>query len=306
MYNEINDLHKYIENIIYIKNIKSRVKNKMPFDKKIIKSLIDLKNISVSKVAESCEINQANLSRFLRDKPGGYISDEKITRISRFLGINEKEELLEGIHWWYLRKSTSLNSFFYVIEHLLPSGGIGVHGIIDCPQDMERGMSSYMPLLILFVLYPHDHPNSRIVLLDLDKPWNQQFQNPKGIQPEFISLSKENRNKIMKYNKSLTINELDQILGRVRTMKEEKQSPENKIDRYAEMLLGVLPAEGGKELLFEACRPVDPKEPAPEIPEALRAVLVGTPLEPLLKNDFLFGTVCGAVISRIWRKEGRL
>lgn len=79
----------------------------------------------------------------------------------------------------------------------------------------------------------------------------------------------------------------------------------NTIDTYGEILLSLLPKEGGKELLLAACRRVDPHEPPPEIPSKLASILVGTPLETLPgKNDFLFGLICGKALSLIQREEG--
>jgi hypothetical protein len=87
-----------------------------------------------------------------------------------------------------------------------------------------------------------------------------------------------------------------------RTLKEEK-TMEKEFEQYAELLLAVLPREGRKELLYVL---VDPHEPTPEIPAALAADMVGTPLETILGNHFLFGSVIGLALTRIWREEGRL
>ena len=39
---------------------------------------------------------------------------------------------------------------------------------------------------------------------------------------------------------------------------------------------------------------------------ALAAAMVGTPLETIVGNHFLFGAVIGDALTRIWREEGRL
>ncbi len=95
----------------------------MEIKKNIINNLIDLRGEKILPLSKKTGINRGNLSLWLKDAKGGYLSEEKVHTLSQALGYDEKEgKLLSGIHRFFL-DSQNLDDFFFSLEFMFPSGG---------------------------------------------------------------------------------------------------------------------------------------------------------------------------------------
>lgn len=96
----------------------------MPIDRKILLNITRLKGISVMRLANENDISQANLSRWFKGQKGGYVKEEKIERMAKYLGLDYKTgKLLPEIHRW--REGFNQGKLFIETLNLIsPEGGI--------------------------------------------------------------------------------------------------------------------------------------------------------------------------------------
>jgi transcriptional regulator with XRE-family HTH domain len=217
----------------------------MPVDKRILFNIARLKGLSVMKLANENDISQANLSRWFKGEKGGYVKEEKIERMAKYLGINYKTgEILPGIHRWSAADSEEGVPFVIILNLLSPAGGdLVLVRITDVPLEVsfvtEDKTSLGGPIEVLsgrveqeyIVVIPYDR-SFRLIF----EGWERNFQPP-GIDyfiEEELEKSKSSwkfkRNKDGRLpsltfeadekgifdrleNEALSIEELDTILG---------------------------------------------------------------------------------------------
>lgn len=82
-----------------------------------------LKGISISELAKGNDISQSNLSKWFNEKKGGYVSEEKIIRMLKSLGVDYKTgKFLQEIHRWYIY-SKDPKIFIEPLNSVLSAGG---------------------------------------------------------------------------------------------------------------------------------------------------------------------------------------
>lgn len=103
-----------------------------------LKTLISLRGLTISEVAERIGSRQANLSQFILGKSGGYLSPAKREGMQKELGLGPDWRLLHGVHIWKWIPKISHSD----IEDLLLSvaGGGAVERIVGGGATATRKM----------------------------------------------------------------------------------------------------------------------------------------------------------------------
>ncbi len=188
----------------------------MSDDKKILQAIVELRGESVLGLATKTGLDQANLSRFLRSRPGGYLGYEKMVTLYRFLGLNlitvedEKKELAGGVHRWFFKPVLK-----EVLSYFFPEGGKR----IDCIREsFDREAGSVDIDNPLSVLYPHNHDDIRIIVLyppersAVGLPEDYQFHHSPQDSRGMYSPGKAGLTRLI--HSDLDVQEIDTILGR--------------------------------------------------------------------------------------------
>lgn len=184
--------------------------------KKILQAIVELRGESVLGLAIKTGLDQANLSRFLRNRPGGYLGYEKLVTLYSFLGLNlntvedEKKELAGGVHRWFFKPVLK-----EVLSYFFPEGGKR----IDCIREsFDRQAGSVDIDNPLSVLYPHNHDDIRIIVLyppersAIGLPEDYQFHHSPQDARGMYSPGKAGLTRLI--HSDLDVREIDTILGR--------------------------------------------------------------------------------------------
>ena len=193
----------------------------------LIKDLIGITGRSVRKAALDNEIDQANLSRFLKGDVKR-VGHEKVARLADYLGLTLEGNLKSGVHRWFIASlfPKDLEHLSVVTQILLPGG------VIITP--IRPNMLSS---LCLYAISPIKFLSVRI-LLSIDSLSSEKLKSSRsGEQERSLHLSDLGRgsmwyrgslaeeepsecyvrldsSKIEKVQKSdLSISDLDEILG---------------------------------------------------------------------------------------------
>lgn len=140
----------------------------MAIDRRMLLYLSKFKKISILKMATANDISQAQLSRFLGGKNRGYLGEEKIERISKFLGVDYKTgKLLPGIHRWKglecWTDSSTLEDFKNWDEVFRVLFGKGPKYLFVVGEEGLRGDDPY-PTRGLKVVVPSVQPSARVLI----------------------------------------------------------------------------------------------------------------------------------------------
>jgi len=183
-----------------------------------------LKGISISELAEKNDIPQSNLSKWFNEKKGGYVREEKIERMAKYLGLDYKtDKLLPGIHRWYLYSKDS-KIFIEPLNSILPAGG-EILPIRFClnPENLYETEGKVYSVggeyRFYFVAVPHDRSCRILIEFGFDmtddfihlvdselKKTNWKIGKPKKFEADEKKI-------IDRLEKTISIPELDTILG---------------------------------------------------------------------------------------------
>ena len=212
-------------------------------DRKILQSITELRGESVLGLSIKTGLDQANLSRFLRDKTGGYLGIEKQIRLYSFLGLNintvddKKKELEGGVHRWYFKPVLK-----EVLSYFFPEGGVDLI-LMRERMDRESGAPDvYSPLS---VLYPRHRDDIRVIVLyppgrsEIGLPEDYHFHHPPHDKREMISPGEAGLTRLI--HSDLDVQELDIVLGR-----KNKNWTWNTLSDALDQL-GILPDEVAKK-----------------------------------------------------------
>lgn len=215
----------------------------MSDDKKILQAIVELRGESVLGLAIKTGLDQANLSRFLRNRPGGYLGYEKLVTLYSFLGLSldtvedEKKELAGGVHRWFFKPVLK-----EVLSYFFPEGGQE----LDCMREsFDRGAGAVDTDNPLSVLYPRNHDDIRIIVLyppersGIGLPEDYQFHQPPQNSSGIVSPGKAGLTRLI--HSDLDVQELDIILGR-----KDKNWTWNTLSDALDQM-GILPDEVAKK-----------------------------------------------------------
>ena len=102
------------------------------------------------------------MSKWFNGKKGGYVSEEKISRVAIQLGIDSKiGKMLSGIHRWTIPSETTsdVEKAEYIIRELCP-GGVGVYPLRSAnivQAIVSASLGNFLPW-IAWVLVPVASP----------------------------------------------------------------------------------------------------------------------------------------------------
>jgi len=143
---------------------------KMYMDRTMLLFISKLREISILRMAKVNNISQAQLSRFFGGKKGGYLGEEKIEKISRFLGVDYKTgKLLPGVHrWnslerWRVPPSSDDMKISEELSRVLFAEGMVYYFVVKERPDPRGCDDPYG--LGLKVLVPVAQPDVRVVIL---------------------------------------------------------------------------------------------------------------------------------------------
>jgi transcriptional regulator with XRE-family HTH domain len=194
----------------------------MAVDRKLLLFIAKLKKISILKTATANDISQAQLSRFFGGKKGGYLGEEKIEKVSRFLGVDYKTgKLLPGVHRWLALKSWTIRPTPEEMKNseeifrVLFAEGLRYLFVVD----QEHGPN---PVLGLKVVVPVVQPDIRVLILctsmegkflwpNIETGWSFR-NNLSGWEDSRIYLPHSAFLRLMR-DETLTVAELDLLLG---------------------------------------------------------------------------------------------
>lgn len=178
-------------------------------DKRILQYLVELRDESIRKIAAKIGLNHPTLSRFLNDRPGGYLGYEKLLKLLDYLGLEiqsleeEKKELKSGVHLWVYKP----RAIKEILSYFFPEGGER----IDCMREELERESGFMDLLEpLMVLFPKKN-NIRIILID--PPFKESFLDNHFKSIGLVSPGNLGLSRLMDPNTD--IQTVDVILGRI-------------------------------------------------------------------------------------------
>jgi len=142
----------------------------MAIDRNLLLFIARLKKISILKMATANDISQAQLSRFFGGKKGGYLGEEKIEKVSRFLGVDYKTgKLLPGVHRWNSlerwRVPPSSDEVKNLEENFRTLFAEGMRYYFVVEEYDPRGGDNPYPVQGLKVLVPVAQPDVRVIIL---------------------------------------------------------------------------------------------------------------------------------------------
>lgn len=204
----------------------------MYIKKKTINNLITLRGEKILPLSKKTGINRGNLSLWLKDIKGGYLSKEKVHTLSQALGYDYQDgKLLKGIHRWPASwKDGKL--LVETLNSLSPSGGMLIPVIIcidppdfftveneDGSTDNYGGNGHYQ---IHLIAIPNDL-SFRVILGTSQNVFSRDFletffpeleKTKSSWKTHLVEFEYDRRRIIDRLdNDSISIPELDKIIG---------------------------------------------------------------------------------------------
>lgn len=197
----------------------------MTIDRRVFLTIANkLKGISISELAKENDIPQSNLSKWFHGKKGGYVKEEKIERVAKYLGLDYKTgKLLPEIHHWYIYWIDS-KIFIEPLNSVSPAGGelIFVRFCLNQEHFYETEGKVYGvggEYRFYLVAIPHDYSCRILIEIGFDPPDDfflsidselKKTNWKKGKPKKFEA---DERKIIDRLKKTLSIPEFDTIIG---------------------------------------------------------------------------------------------
>ncbi|BAM06270.1 hypothetical protein [Leptospirillum ferrooxidans] len=141
----------------------------MTLERKMLLNISNLKGISTMRLANENDIPQANLSRWFKSQKGGYVKEEKIERMAKYLGLDYKVgKLFPGVHRWTVPSHLieDVLQVESIVQKFLPGGGTIYPVRRKNPILIKMTTESYVPWSpwVRWVLVPLAFPDLRVIL----------------------------------------------------------------------------------------------------------------------------------------------